>query len=457
MSIMNEGANRAFRGMSSSYSLYPQRVRNIFTNMRVTGNTRVDNYLLVKKALTVGGVVRKDMDHENYDGEFDPFIFQEILFPGMADLIDENILQGDKSDGDRKHASYWNDLGNDVFDDWGYFFIYAVGQGKYYFPLLTPMNLADGQITEQTFNTGFGELNFTIRHGWRERGIFMMDVSCSDPEFEFRFGAYGNFGSDGDEDDYDMTATYETTKTLYYHHHAELGDDREVLYSYFIPHNDSENATKPYQSLYNPEDTDDNSLITKVLTGGVKVFFAKENDVKDWVITEITDGDLSAGNGDIVAEGNITAQGSIFAENNIYCDGTILSRGMNLGRTNIVYMEDENYDVPAYLFPNAHFISRPNTDNRYFRMPNSEALFNAIPNCRPGTSFRFTINNFDNNIEGGYSWNFDIESSDISFVNVKNTEIPPGSIITYCIVLSEEEEGTSVYLLQESEPLLIIG
>jgi hypothetical protein len=197
-------------------------------------------------------------------------------------------------------------------------------------------------------------------------------------------------------------------------------------------------------------------LITKVLTGGVKIFFAKENDVKDWVITEITDGDLNVGNGDIEAEGNITAQGNMICENNLYCDGTILARGMNLGRTNIVYMEDENYDVPPYLFPNTHFISRPNTDDRYFRMPNSEALFNAIPNCRAGTSFRFTINNVDNNIEGGYSWNFDFESSDISPVNVKNTTIPPGSIITYCVVLTEGE-GTSGYLLQESEPLLILG
>ena len=456
MSIMNEGANRSFRGMSSAYSLYPQKIKNIFTNVRVTGITRVDNNLLVKKALLVGGVVEKDMDHDNHDAEFDPFNLQDILFPGMADFSDENILQGDKSEGDRKIATYWNDLGNDVFDDWGYFFIYAVDQGKYYFPLLNPMNLADGEITEQTFETGFGELTFTIRHGWRERGIFMMDVSCSDSDFEFRFGAYGNFGSDGDENDYDMTATYSDTKTLYYHHHAELGDDEEVLYSYFIPYNDAENATKPYESLYSPEDTDDNSLITKVLTGGVKIFFAKENDVKDWVITEITDGDLNVGNGDIEAEGNITAQGNMICENNLYCDGTILARGMNLGRTNIVYMEDEDYNVPAYLFPNAHFISRPNTDDRYFRMPPSEQLVSAIPNCRPGTSFRFTINNNDNNVEGGYAWNFDFESTDISPVSVKNTTIPPGAIVTYCVVITDGE-GPSGYLLQESEPLLIIG
>ena len=57
------------------------------------------------------------MDTDNYTQEFNPNNLQGVLFPGMADFIDANILQGDKDSGQRLIASYWNDLGNDVFDD----------------------------------------------------------------------------------------------------------------------------------------------------------------------------------------------------------------------------------------------------------------------------------------------------------------------------------------------------
>ena len=225
MSKTNEGANASFRGMSRPYPLYAVKNTSVFRNVRVTDRTQVDNYLLVKRGAIVGGEVTKDMDNENYTEEFDPFNLQEVLFPGMADFIDENIVLGDKNEGDRLIASYWNDLGNDVFDDWGYFFLYDVEGGKYYFPLLNPQNLSDGIITTQNFNNVFDEgLNFTISHGWRAKGIFMMNISCSNAEFIFRFGAYGNFGSDGDENDYDVSTEYTydgVTQTLFYHHHAE--------------------------------------------------------------------------------------------------------------------------------------------------------------------------------------------------------------------------------------------
>jgi hypothetical protein len=558
MSKTNEGANASFRGMSRPISLYARRESNVIRHLRVTDRGEVDNYLLVKKGLIVGGDVYKDMSSENYTDEFDPSNLQDILFPGMADFIEENILQGDKAEEDRFIASYWNDLGNDVFDDWGYFFIYDVSQGKYYFPILSPINQADGVLTTQTFGTGFGELSFTITHGWREKGIFMMDVSCSNPEFEFRFGCYGNFGSDGDEDDYDMTTTYgPDNKTLYYHHHAEQDDDQEILYSYFVPYNDADNAVKPYESLYDPENTSDNSLITKVMTSGIKIYFAKQNDVKDWVIGDLLETDFSLVNGDIKAEGNV------------FVEGQILARGYNIGsRTKISISGEEDYNATSsivesyyisdsltdhrtFFIPNAtlmgssikniqnntsfrftinnvnstyswslafgegvnsdslksnvigggcivtfvvvfnsdegltatvlqetepvpnnfvrsylnflnnqdytpstgiissYFKSNPISDNRNFFLPNAQALYDAIPNCQDGTSFRFTINNYSN-IEGGYSWILNNEFSNLDMIGVKNTSVPPGAIITYMIIITLGE-GASGYLLQESE------
>jgi len=232
----------------------------------------------------IGGTVTKDMGDEDYTQEFDPNIYQSEFFPGMADFVDGNIVQGDKDSGDRLNASYWNDLGNDVFDDWGYFYIYDVESGKYYFPLINPQNQDDGIFTTQSFEA-FGR-TFTIRHGWAVEGIFKFDISVADDK-PFRFGAYGNMGSDGDENIEDLTHAYTasgTNLTLYYQRHAEDGDSNEILYSYWIPKAVSANAAQTYD-FYN--NSDDNSMMSKEVTGGVIVYFAKKNDVKEWVAADL--------------------------------------------------------------------------------------------------------------------------------------------------------------------------
>jgi hypothetical protein len=224
------------------------------------------------------------MDNQDYTEEFDPNDYQSEFFPGMADFVDSNILEGDKDPGDRLIASYWEDLGNDVFDDWGYFYLYDVDTGKYYFPLIDPQNQSDGTLTTQTFNA-FGR-TFTIRHGWAVEGIFKFDISVNDA-LPFRFGAYGNMGSDGDEDIENLT--YSSTisgmnLTLYYQRHAESEDDDEILYSYWIPKKASDNTSITYD-FYN--DGQDNSMMSKEVTNGVIVYFSKTNDVKEWVANDL--------------------------------------------------------------------------------------------------------------------------------------------------------------------------
>lgn len=247
------------------------------TTLRSKNNTSANGYV-------IGGNVNKDMDNDNYTQEFDPFGYQSQFFPGMADFNDGNIIQGDKDSGDRLNASYWNDLGNDVFDDWGYFYLYDVESGKYYFPLISPQNQNDGIITTQTFNA-FGR-TFTITHGWAVQGIFKFDISVNDSK-PFRFGAYGNMGSDGDEDISELTQPYtigSTNLTLYYLKHAESGDSNEILYSYFIPKNVAQNSSKTYDFYHN---SDDNNMMSKEVTNGLIVYFVKKNDVKDWVINDL--------------------------------------------------------------------------------------------------------------------------------------------------------------------------
>lgn len=246
------------------------------TTVQSKDNTTADGF-------TIGGEVEKDMDNENYTEEFDPYDYQSDFFTGMADFTDENIVAGDKDESDRLNASYWDDLGNDVFDDWGYFYLYDPTLGKYYFPLISPQNQDDGSLTTQTFIT-FGR-TFTIRHGWAVQGIFKFDISVAD-NLPFRFGAYGNMGSDGDQETQDLSHPVSGTNfTLWYRRDAEEGDTNEQLYSYFIPKKISENSSQTYEVNY--DDDDYMSLRSKEVTRGLLIYFAKSNDVKDWVINDL--------------------------------------------------------------------------------------------------------------------------------------------------------------------------
>jgi len=233
---------------------------------------------------TVGYNVDKDMRNRDYTSVFNPNNYYPTFFPNMAPFINENIVLGDKNEEDRWIASRWLDLANDVFDYWGFFYLYDVNSGKYYFPLISPPNQDDGIFFTQTFNA-FGR-TFTVTHGWAVQGIFKFDISVADG-LPFKFGAYGNMGSDGREFTEELTHNYSINGqnfTMYYHHHKEYGAVYEQLYSYWIPKKVSENSTKTYNAYY---DGADMSMLSKDVTTGLIVYLAKTNDVKEWVINDI--------------------------------------------------------------------------------------------------------------------------------------------------------------------------
>ena len=239
---------------------------------------------------TVGNDVNKDMRNRDYANEFDPNDYPEF-FPDMAPLIEENIVLGDKNEEDQFLASQWRDLGDDVFDDWGFFYLYDVNSGKYYFPMLDSQNNDDGVFATQIFYV-FGRI-FTIKHGWSVQGIFKFDISVAD-ELPFRFGAYGNMGSDGNYNTSHLTQNYSINGqnlTMYYHHDKENSDEIEQLYTYWIPKKVSENSAQTYYNVYgiNPEENDEEfmSMLSKNVTTGLIVYFAKSYDVKDWVINDL--------------------------------------------------------------------------------------------------------------------------------------------------------------------------
>jgi hypothetical protein len=251
------------------------------------------SYLFSKNNTTsggfpVGGPVDKDMDNQDYDREFNPQSYYPQFFPGMAPFTDGNIVAGDKPSGDRLLSSYWEDWDDDMFDGWGYFYLYDIEQGKYYFPLISPQNQADGQIFTQTFNA-FGRI-FTIKQGYPVQGIFKFDISVNDSK-PFKFGAYGNMGYDASGNSQNLTYPYSlssTNLTLYYAKQEQIGKPIETLYSYFIPKKVSENNNQTY-NLYpsNPIGNTNNSLMSKVVTNGLIVYFAKTNDVKEWVVNDL--------------------------------------------------------------------------------------------------------------------------------------------------------------------------
>ena len=238
--------------------------------------------------IVVGNEVLKDMANKPYTDTFDPNIYPQF-FPGMASFIPGNIVAGDKNEEDRLIASRWRDLGQDVLDEWGFFYLYDVNSSKYYFPLINPQNGADGVIATQTFNAF--ERTFTIKHGWAAQGIFKFDISVAD-SLPFRFGAYGNI--DYDKVTERLTQNYSIggqNLTLYYHRYQEIDNDIKRMYSYWIPSKISENSAQTYDDYYGEDGegtaSDDMSMLSKEVTTGLIVYFAKTNDVKDWVINDV--------------------------------------------------------------------------------------------------------------------------------------------------------------------------
>jgi hypothetical protein len=125
-------------------------------------------------------------------------------------------------------------------------------------------------------------------HGWATQGIFKFDISVAD-NLPFRFGMYGNMGSNGNEETANLT--YETTingssQTIYYHLDKEEGNNEEILYSYFIPKNLAENNSQTYVVNYN---NDDMSMKSKEVTTGILVYFSKGVDTKVWVANDVND------------------------------------------------------------------------------------------------------------------------------------------------------------------------
>ena len=220
----------------------------------------------------VGNEVNKDMSDESCDQLYPEFAPNNI-----------GISSGSMT------GSRWSDWGNDVFDGWGWFYVFNPVTNEYYMPLITPQNEADEVISTQTFNA-FGK-TFTLKQGYPAQGIFKFDISVNDPNFQFIFGAYGDLGSDGDGTSTNPTYSYtkgSTNLTLFYNKNQEDGDINEILYSYFVPYQVSQNNSQTYNEFLDLDRDSFFSIYSVPVTKGITVYFAKSDDVHEWVVHDLS-------------------------------------------------------------------------------------------------------------------------------------------------------------------------
>jgi hypothetical protein len=244
----------------------------------------------------------------------DLYVYGETVDKDMTtglcpELLSEYAPNGVAIISEQSSASYWDDWGNDIFDDFGYFYIFDPNSNSYAFPELTPINQTDGVVYTQSYSAF--ERNFTITHGYIAQGVFRIEIICtSDSSFTFRFGAYGDMGSDDSTENTNRTQEYtldNTGYTLYYNRNVEIDDEIERFFTYVVPHQTELNNTKTYSEFLNNDD--ELSIYTSEVQHGVTVYFAKTNDIKEFVINDLQISDGYIRPGKITLNGSFPSQG----------------------------------------------------------------------------------------------------------------------------------------------------
>jgi hypothetical protein len=182
--------------------------------------------------------------------------------------------------------TYWADWGGDIFDGWGFFYIYNPATGRFLSPLLTDINRENGYIATETFT--LDGRTFTVKHGYPVTGIYKFDISVNDSN-PFIFGTDGQMGSNSATVNEDKT--YSTNidgedVTIFYNYNVQITNPLEAFYSYWVPYVISEGTTKTYTDYR--YDTDHLAIYSKLVTRGITVYMAKQNDVRQWVAEDLS-------------------------------------------------------------------------------------------------------------------------------------------------------------------------
>lgn len=241
----------------------------ILANQTVWGKTYLrSRNVLADEGFSTGTPVLKD-------GRSTSYTTRAINLPGNTDIVSVT-------------RSYWQDWGDDIFDSWGFFYLYDPAQNNYRGIVLNESNFnaADGVISTETFT--FNSRVFTIKYGYPVQGIFKFDISVNDNN-TFQFGFDGNLGSNGFTVNnllaHDYTLDGESFR-LHYNNNFQSNLPTERFYTYVIPYEKSLNklSTTYTRRLYN---TDNLALYTVPVRRGVNIYISKQVDTRNWVINDL--------------------------------------------------------------------------------------------------------------------------------------------------------------------------
>ena len=234
---------------------------------------------------TVGALITKDMNATSSLSSVPAAILGDYIYPGTSRPPTSSL-------------QLWSDWNGDIFDGWGFFYLYDTEIDSYYIPRIHPVNQSDGVISTQTYSA-FGGRTFTIKHGYPVQGIFRFDISVNDDK-DFVFGAYGDMGSDSSTQNTNLSSSFSisgNSYTLYYNRNTD-GGVSERFFSYIIPYEQDKNTNVITYTKQNSGPGVNNSNLevfsfyTKNVKRGVNVYFSKTNDVKDWVINDLKLGSI---------------------------------------------------------------------------------------------------------------------------------------------------------------------
>lgn len=184
------------------------------------------------------------------------------------------------------NASYWDDWGNDIFDNYGYFYIFDPNVNSYYFLTFNTINQEDGVIATQTFNAFEGR-TFVVSHGYCARGIYRFEIRCTSDTNTFMFGLYGDMGSDESTINTNIDGSVNVGGVNYpitYNRNVEEGDLIERMFTYFVPFEPSEFVQKPYTDYIDGEYL---YMHSNAVTNGLTVYISKKNDVREFIDTDL--------------------------------------------------------------------------------------------------------------------------------------------------------------------------
>jgi cytoskeletal protein CcmA (bactofilin family) len=199
---------------------------------------------------------------------------------------------------------YWSDLGQDIFDEWGRWYIYNPADQTASHIQFGTLNGPTGTVfTEIQYHVG---KTFTIKHGWVARGIFKLDVECEDPTFSFSIGMYGNMGSDSTTENLDKMEQAPWGTLHYNFNRTNSGSaiNTDPFYTYLIPKQRSfnddivlsgTNFTSKLNTVTSGSAGDDLAIWFDTLQVGATMYFVKgasgnitTSSMVNWVANDIS-------------------------------------------------------------------------------------------------------------------------------------------------------------------------